>query len=347
LVVLTAVVVVSAVAGLAAPRSVPAHASFGSFSVPSGWYDSNNQHRITMGFGCSSQSEWNDSRLKPCDNTAFSPREVHAGVDIGDFGGCGSTNMGVYAGMSGRVWLGNSGGDRTALGRHYPILETDLDHVLISVGHTKGFAPGITNGQRVVKNQLIAYVGGDPTRAGYSDGASSGCHIHFEVDTQWLLPNYQANGLSSVSPYPYLLGSLYYSLAASPPSTPGTAFNRWGRNFRLLPGYRGVASLERSIVLSSGYYSWSDAIASRTNFDIVRGGNADDTIWLTAGGPGQTYTWHVELDQPLTGNQYLYHHWMRLCQNFPPFGCAERHSDFYIDGGDQYYTWTADLGLLQ
>lgn len=92
-------------------------------------------------------------------------RRMHTGIDFG--GGCGTP---IYAAEDGRVsttrWAGGYGN------------QLIIDHGVIggrafasSYNHLKRFA--VRPGQRVSRGQVVAYEG--------TTGASTGCHLHFEV----------------------------------------------------------------------------------------------------------------------------------------------------------------------
>lgn len=106
--------------------------------------------RVTSSFG---------ARVPPVAGVA----SFHHGVDIG--AGCGAP---IYAAHSGTVvyagWYGNLG--------NYIRIEHEGD-VTSGYGHIVNGGILVNNGQEVVVGQLIAKVG--------TTGASTGCHLHFEV----------------------------------------------------------------------------------------------------------------------------------------------------------------------
>lgn len=91
-----------------------------------------------------------------------SPHEVHTGQDYG--AGCGTEVMSSAEGtvvLAG--WHPNGGGNRVEV-QHANGLMTTYNHLAGSV---------VSTGQTVQRGQIIAMVG--------STGASTGCHLHFEV----------------------------------------------------------------------------------------------------------------------------------------------------------------------
>jgi murein DD-endopeptidase MepM/ murein hydrolase activator NlpD len=92
---------------------------------------------------------------------------VHAGVDWGFGGQCGSP---VHAAADGEVWMagwGGSSGNKVTISHGVVkgrALATNYHHMQRSV---------VSVGQHVKQGQLIGYVG--------TTGNSTGCHMHFET----------------------------------------------------------------------------------------------------------------------------------------------------------------------
>ncbi|MBV1780429.1 peptidoglycan DD-metalloendopeptidase family protein [Paeniglutamicibacter sp. ABSL32-1] len=136
-----------------APQAVPERSSWGLVKPVSGG-------RQTSGFG------W---RPTPAGTIDYGGRGgyVHAGVDWGFGGQCGSP---VFAAADGEVWMagwGGSSGNKVTIshgvvkGRALATNYHHMQRVVVGVG------------QNVNQGQLIGYVG--------TTGNSTGCHMHFET----------------------------------------------------------------------------------------------------------------------------------------------------------------------
>ncbi|MBK0421371.1 peptidoglycan DD-metalloendopeptidase family protein [Leucobacter sp. CSA2] len=111
-------------------------------------------------------------------------RPDHTGIDLA--APCGTP---IYAAYSGTVTVAGYVDD---FGGNMVYLAQD-DQMQTRYAHMISWPP-VGSGQRVSKGQVIGWVG--------STGASSGCHLHFEVipgfDTQWAVPY--------LNPAPFLFG---------------------------------------------------------------------------------------------------------------------------------------------
>ncbi|HJX77255.1 peptidoglycan DD-metalloendopeptidase family protein [Glutamicibacter bergerei] len=133
-----------------------------TYSEPSSWglVKPTSSARITSSFG------W---RPTPAGTIDYSGQGgyVHAGVDWGFGGQCGSP---IRAAASGEIWFAGWGG-------------SSGNKVTVSHGVVKGKALAtnyhhmsriaVSNGQHVKQGQVIGYVG--------TTGNSTGCHLHFET----------------------------------------------------------------------------------------------------------------------------------------------------------------------
>jgi murein DD-endopeptidase MepM/ murein hydrolase activator NlpD len=119
---------------------------------PSGW--------VRPGYGYI--SGWFGSRGTICAN-GYCTSSGHRGIDFA--GGCSSP---IYAAASGRVIFAGSSG---SWGNYIKV-----DHgngIITGYAHIKPGGFNVGWGDRVRAGQTIAFVG--------NTGASTGCHLHFEV----------------------------------------------------------------------------------------------------------------------------------------------------------------------
>jgi murein DD-endopeptidase MepM/ murein hydrolase activator NlpD len=143
------------------PSTRPANLAEGD-SVGSIWFSGS--RTVTQGYGCTTFT------AEPIDNrfNCGGINHVHEGIDFGYPGDCYSVNYGVYAGRSGIVDIRH---DPNGYGANYPVVQLDSGKFAV-LGHVRAIL--VAAGTHVGPGTLIAYIG--------SEGLSTGCHLHFEVD---------------------------------------------------------------------------------------------------------------------------------------------------------------------
>ncbi|WP_313812240.1 peptidoglycan DD-metalloendopeptidase family protein [Glutamicibacter sp.] len=92
---------------------------------------------------------------------------VHAGLDWGFGGQCGSP---IYAAASGEVWIAGWGGTS---GNKVLISHGVVNGKALATGYHHMSKVAVSVGQKVSQGQVIGYVG--------TTGNSTGCHLHFET----------------------------------------------------------------------------------------------------------------------------------------------------------------------
>ena len=149
----------------------------------SAWYDSDRP--ISQRYGCTTwTAEPVDNRFNCHGIASDHQNHVHEGVDLLYPTDCYTTNYNVYAGMSGTVHVLH---DRYGYGANYPVIALDSSHYVV-LGHVKQIL--MRDGQQVTAGTLVAYIG--------NEGASTQCHLHFEVDRAL------GQHTTSIDPTPYL-----------------------------------------------------------------------------------------------------------------------------------------------
>lgn len=119
-----------------------------------------NSNRITSTFG------W---RPTPAGTIDYGGRGgyVHAGLDWGFGGQCGSP---IYAAASGEVWMAGWAG---SAGNKVLLSHGVVNGKALATGYHHMSKVAVSVGQKVKQGQVIGYVG--------TTGNSTGCHLHFET----------------------------------------------------------------------------------------------------------------------------------------------------------------------
>lgn len=119
-----------------------------------------NSNRITSTFG------W---RPTPAGTIDYGGRGgyVHAGLDWGFGGQCGSP---IYAAASGEVWMAGWAGSS---GNKVLLSHGVVNGKALATGYHHMSKVAVSVGQKVKQGQVIGYVG--------TTGNSTGCHLHFET----------------------------------------------------------------------------------------------------------------------------------------------------------------------
>jgi murein DD-endopeptidase MepM/ murein hydrolase activator NlpD len=155
---------------VSAPHSVAGPETASVVAGPSGWANPT-VGRLTSPFG---------PRVHP----VLGIGGLHAGQDIAN--SCGTA---VYAAAAGRVvWAGGPLQGRTG----NQIVIAHGDGVVTRYGHLLTGSFEVERGEEVKAGQRIARIGGDVELDPLGAGNSTGCHLHFEVNTH--------HGLVAVDP---------------------------------------------------------------------------------------------------------------------------------------------------
>ena len=113
---------------------------------------------------------------------------LHDAIDI--MAGAGTPVVAASAGLVEKLFVSPGGGGITAYVR-----STD-DRWIAYYAHMQGYAPGLTEGQKVLRGQIIGYVGST------GNASPAGPHLHFAIHRMG--PGEKWWQGSAINPYPLL-----------------------------------------------------------------------------------------------------------------------------------------------